>query len=123
MGAPNALNPKAQHGGCIYPVQEDEGLYASSQPLLVADRVRTGTVPSESELAQATTGRCSSAAKGATGPGAVRHILRTRSLESYSFIRRHDAPHLEATKRLMEVLDVLAWCCVRTGSVDSTCEA
>ena len=39
-GAPNALNPKGQHAGTVYPLEEDAGLYASSQPLLVADRVR-----------------------------------------------------------------------------------
>ena len=124
LGAPNALNPKAQHAGTVYPLEEDAGLYPSKEPLLVADRVRdwygSRANPNwRKRLLEV----LASLAKGSDGswcraahPSYKEFGVRIALLD--------DTMRLiwSATKASDGGLRCLAWCCVRTGSVDSTCE-
>ncbi len=124
LGAPNTLNPKAKHDGCIYPVPEDEGLYASKEPLLVADRVRDWYASrANPNWRKRLLEVLSNLAKGSDGswcrsahPQYKEFGVRIALLD--------DTMRLiwSATKASDGGLRCLAWCCVHTGSVDSTCE-
>ena len=124
LGAPNKLNDKAQHDGTIYPVVEDEGLYASKEPLLVADRVRDWyAARANPNWRKRLLEVLASLAKGSDGSWCRAAHPQYREF-GVRIALLDDTMRLiwSATKASDGGLRCLAWCCVRTGSVDSTCE-